>query len=112
MYAGAIWQDSGGLTGCMQDAFGKSELSEIVISDTEVRFVKTYEGRQRPIRYLFRKKDGNTWVGDYRGEGVGVGVSRCLVTEVDDECFVSESITKLLGRKKAHVWPKHPPASA
>ncbi len=112
MYAGAMWHDpdrgkAGELTGRMQDYFGCSYLADIVISDDKMNFTKTYEDERRvehPIIYTFFVRDGNTWVGEYSSAEVGLGVTRCILTEVDDEFFLPESAMRLLSREKAHLW--------
>jgi hypothetical protein len=110
MYAGAIWQDPahvmGGLTGHMLDTFGNSILSDIYIDDGVIRFKKKYDSRPDTIQYVFEKKDGNSWVGEYTGSAVGKGISRCVLTEVSDEFFLPDSIMTLLGKGSAHAWPK------
>lgn len=110
IYAGVMWQDPehvmGGLTGHMQDACGNSALSDIYVSEFEVRFTKKYERRKDVIRYTFKVRDGQTWVGEYEGEACGKGISRCLITEVGEEFFQPESIMTKLGRTKAHEWPE------
>ncbi len=111
MYAGFIQQDPEGLPGeligRMQDHFGQSVLAGIVISDQRMDFVKQYEKTHRiraPIAYVFRMRDGNTWVGEYSGDKVGSGITRCVLTEVDETFFDSELLVKLLGRRDAHFW--------
>jgi hypothetical protein len=110
-YAGAAWMDDGpmpDLTGRMSDDFGYSELFDIHISEDEVRFSKNYKDRpagpQHHIHYVFKIRDGNSWVGEYTGERCGTGISRCFITEVPDEFFQPEPIIALLGRDNAHTW--------
>ena len=104
VYAGVIWTEpSGGLRGLVQDAFGEAELSHITISDTEISFTKKYFKRDYYIEYFFRIRNGNTWVGDYKGVATGNGISRCILTEIEDEFFLPQPILKLLGRTKAHI---------
>jgi hypothetical protein len=88
MYAGAIWEheSSGLLVGRMQDSFGLADLSDILISDTEIRFTKQYEHQRDVVEYTFRKKENGTWEGEYKfnGGAIGSGPSRCIITQVPD----------------------------
>ncbi len=109
VYGGVIWQDPknalGALIGHMQDSFGQALLSDIYASDHTLRFVKQYRDRDDTIQYTFEKKDDLGWIGEYAGKEVGTGISRCVVTEVEDGFFDPRSITQILGRNTAHTWP-------
>ena len=110
MYAGIIrvdpenpWRFVGG----MNDHYGESTLSDIVFVDgVELSFSKKYNRRQDKIHYSFKVKDGNTWAGEYSGEIVGKGLSRCIVTEVDDSFNDPRNLMKLLDSKTVHTWEK------
>lgn len=108
MYAGLIWTDErqvlGGLKGEMQDQFGHSRLSRIQVSDLEISFTKKYDRRDDEILYKFRIKDGNSWIGEYNGDMVGSGTSRCIITEVPDSFFDGQDLARKLGRGTAHSW--------
>ncbi len=64
-----------------------------------------YERREDTIRYHFKVRDGDTWVGEYEGDACGKGISRCVLTRVEDEFFQAESIMAKLGRTTPHQWP-------
>jgi len=108
MFAGLIWTDKQSalyeLTGDMLDHFGRSRLSEVQVTDLEVKFTKRYKGREDDIFYTFKVRDGDSWVGEYRGDRVGSGTSRCIITEVPDSFFEPQSVMALLGRGTAHKW--------
>jgi hypothetical protein len=108
VYTGYIQKDAeneGVLVGEMQDFFGHSQLHKIFISDNQISFTKNYNHRMDWIVYMFTKKDCDTWVGQYDGPATGTGISRCIVTEVNDEFLSPEAILKILGLKSAHAWP-------
>jgi hypothetical protein len=109
MYAGIISSNPDfppQLVGGMFDYFGESVLSEIEVNDIQVRFKKQYTRRSDTILYTFKKRDRNTWAGKYRGKMVGEGLSRCVITEVDDSFNDPTILMKLLGSKTAHAWKK------
>ena len=96
MFAGLITHrdlnEANPLIGSMTDEIGKAELSEIVITKDEVRFLKIYDGRQQSkgISYVLHR-DGNTWVGEYSLTAASgrplKGPARCVITEVDQSLF-------------------------
>lgn len=94
------------LIGGMLDHYGESILSDIEINDIQVRFTKRYERRSDEILYSFKVKEGNTWAGKYSGEAVGKGLSRCVITEVDDSFSDQRKLMKLVGSKTIHTWRK------
>ena len=110
MYAGIIRVDpknSRRLIGGMNDHWGESVLSGIVFVDgIKLSFLKKYDHREDTILYSFKAKDGITWIGEYEGEIVGKGLSRCIITEVDDSFNDPSNLMKLLGSKVAHTWTK------
>jgi hypothetical protein len=109
-YAGFIWKEKenlmGELVGDMQDYYGLSNLSTIHVSDRQISFIKKYHDRKDWISYVFTKKDGNTWVGQYDGSETGKGVTRCILTEVNEDFFDPLLIMKFLGVERAHAWPQ------
>lgn len=109
MYAGIIRPNPNfppQLIGGMVDHYGESTLSDVEVSNIQVGFVKKYDRRQDTIRYLFKVKDGNTWVGEYSGEAVGRGLSRCIITQVDDSFNDPFALRKVLGSDVIHSWKK------
>ena len=109
MYAGVIRPNPnfpGQLIGGMKDHYGESILSDIEVSDIQVKFTKKYNRRDDKIEYLFKVKDGNTWAGEYHGDVVGQGLSRCIVTEMDDSFGDPFVLKRLLGSKSIHSWKK------
>lgn len=88
MYAGLIFSEGGRLKGAMQDHYGDSELSLILLSANEVQFTKQYVGRGDFIHYTFKRRtEGGMWIGEFAGDQVGKGVSKCVITETVDELF-------------------------
>ncbi|MEK7602148.1 MAG: hypothetical protein AAB472_01545 [Patescibacteria group bacterium] len=88
----------GVLSGAMFDDYGLAELSEVAISDKDIRFRKRYLRRGAEIQgpaidYVFQpaEDDPNTWVGEYfidSGAGGEVkGLARCVITEVSSRPF-------------------------
>ncbi|MEK9131715.1 MAG: hypothetical protein AAB447_02275 [Patescibacteria group bacterium] len=108
MFAGIIFSDQrqsrNNLRGYMLDTCGESVLKDISVSDREVSFTKHYDRRKDIIKYSFTVKHGNTWIGQYSGDAVGVGLARCMITEVDDD-FLLPNIPAELLDKPAHMWP-------
>lgn len=109
MYAGVIFSNPDfppQFLGGMFDHYGESVLSDIEVNDMQIRFKKQYTHRRDEISYTFKVKDGNTWAGEYSGEAVGNGLSRCVITEVDDSFNDPKGLMKLMGSKAAHTWAK------
>lgn len=94
-----------GHEGSMCDQFGYSELSEIEIGESQVKFTKAYVHRKDLIYYSFRLKEGNIWIGEYTGKATGTGISCCTLMEVPDIFLDPHSITKMLGRISAYDRP-------
>lgn len=83
MYADALWEANGMVTGRMEDRFGVADLSEIFMSETRVRFTKIYEKeRERPISYTFSLHGGNVWIGEYASPHSGIGIT------LPQKCFL------------------------
>lgn len=110
IFAGVIWQDRqnvlGGLAGNMMDLSGVSRLALVRVSDTEVRFKKLYYGRDDEILFVFSRREGDVWLGEYSGAAVGNGIARCILTEVSDDFFDPNSLAQKLGVTAAHHWPE------
>ncbi len=89
-FAGMIHPEEDGRRGMLNDKFGDSFLTDVVVTETEVRFTKTYEGRTDPIHYTLKKKsDSIFWTGHYDGEKTGSDQVNCLITEVPIVAFLS-----------------------
>jgi len=100
MFFGSIWHlgsKATPLVGETHDVLGEAWLSDIFITDEEIRFTKQYKKygskflSEKSISYVLRKGEGGTWVGQYSVPGQKKGPVRCLVTEVDDELFKSDA---------------------
>lgn len=75
---------SDGLVGMLTDKFGRSTLTSIHISETELSFLKTYAGRdpkREGISYTFQKHD-DKWVGLYSSSHTGSERAQCILTPV------------------------------
>lgn len=79
--------------GAMSDRYGYSTITELKISDTELSFTKTYDGRP-PIYYSFTKTSDNTWEGTWQGTDCGNGTSRCIITEIDESFLLIDEETE------------------
>lgn len=111
MYAGTLWFDPESakieLTGQMNDHAGPSKLFKGFVSPEEVRFTKKYDHRpEDEINYVFRVRENGIWLGEYTGERCGTGVSSCIITEVLEQFFDPQFVTKRLGRSQVHAWPR------
>lgn len=95
MFSGAIssrCEDSAGLVGSLVDQYGESILTNVYLEPNRVdpvrfSFTKQYTHREDLIDYVFEKKVGNVWVGQWKGSAVGSGVAKCKLTEVTDDDF-------------------------
>ena len=75
--------------GNMSDIWGDSEIKDFKINTAELSFTKYYANRP-PIFYSFKKDKSNIWIGGYFGDDCGEGISKCLVSEIDESFFRSE----------------------
>ena len=80
---------AGDVLGVMSDKYGESEIFNITLSKQELSFDKKYKNRPL-IHYSFSKKDGNIWIGEFRGPDCGIGKSKCIITEVNESFFEYE----------------------
>jgi len=98
MYAGAFFDDgAGGWNGEMFDPQGESRLFDIYIDNVKgIFFTKQYVRHElldtgSYIRYIFDRREGNTWVGKWEHpDGTTWGPSRCVITDVDEKLFRSD----------------------
>lgn len=107
MFCGSIWEDPdepGVLTGCLQDAFGISILSQITITPELVRYRKRYEKRRDEILYTFDQRDGDSWVGTYSGAQTGRGITRCWLRDIPDDHLYADPLMQTLGSPEPHRW--------
>ena len=117
LFSGVIGPDTRSsvptLMGEMLDPIGMSLLTDVWVSDTEVRFTKNYRKRGDigAILYTFSHKEGSVFVGNYEGLNVGNGIARCVLTPVEPTFFDPFSAAKLLGRSSVHEWPAEKPPS-
>lgn len=76
----------GGLAGSMHDKWGESTIWDFKndVTSTTLAFVKQYSkpGRQ-PIFYEFDRKEGDVWIGAWKGIDCGEGTAKLLFTEID-----------------------------
>lgn len=77
----------GQLVGEVQDAFGEAEVSNVILTETALKFRKKYSKRADYIYYVFTKQPDGTWVGIYTGDVVGSGTARCILTPVSGTFF-------------------------
>lgn len=109
IFNGFIWKNgqnnSNELTGGVEDFYGHSQLSKINISGKYMSFTKKYIHRNDWIVFVFTKRDGNIWVGQYDGPETGTGIASCIITEFSEDFFSSEKILKQLNLEYAHKWP-------
>ena len=112
MFAGAFWKSKGVVDewrGAMADVVGESQITDIWIDTTTMRFAKTYEKyRDQPnpsISYTFEKDVAtNTWAGRwvFQKHPDLFGTARCILTEVDEALFQSdiEAFSRHLAKKE------------
>jgi hypothetical protein len=96
MFHGIIVMENSEFEGEMQDHYGKSSLSNVVISGSKISFTKKYHNRYDLIYYNFEKDENDHWTGTYNGESTGKGMARLLVFEPIDEKLL-EPPDNLLG---------------
>ncbi len=99
-FAGAIWENiprHGLLNGRMVDAFGQSTISPVVITKEKLAFVKRYDNRADRIVYVFKQRDGDSWVGTYDGPLTGKGVARAWLLEIPEDDLYPEPLYNTLG---------------
>ena len=98
LFSGVIERDPehlrGGYRGHLNDWFGGSELTGILLTETELCFTKKYMKRKDTIQYVFTKQDDGIWIGKYNGAVTGGGFSRCLLTPVTSEFFAPPNTLK------------------
>lgn len=75
------------LFGHTNDLFGDSKITNFQIGDTNLSFIKEYEGRP-PIKFSF-VKTGGFWTGFYKGEDCGVGKCNCTVSALMESFFLN-----------------------
>lgn len=81
--------------GFLTDIFGRSEVTDLTISETHLSFSKRYIEREHAIAYTFTKTSDGTWIGNWKSNIVGKGEARCITTPIPDDFF-----TKPLKKKK------------
>ena len=97
MYAGAFGPDpeqGGVMRGRMNDHFGDSTLTNIIMPGDGLRFTKQYDGREEFIHYAFQKGDGGTLIGGFDGPGNMSGESKCVLAQVPDNFFAPTQVVE------------------
>ena len=97
MYAGAFGPDperGGVMRGRMNDRFGDSTLTNIIMTGDGLRFTKQYDGRKEFIHYAFQKGDGGTLIGGFDGPGNMSGESKCVLAQVPDNFFAPTQVVE------------------
>ncbi len=98
MYAGTLYQnDLGVWHGEMLDPQGESRIYDVSVDFDEISFKKQYlRHRQNPDHYIiyhFIRQSNNTWSGTWQWpnrEQDGSGVSRCVITDIDESLFADD----------------------
>ncbi|MBL7058674.1 hypothetical protein ISS03_05055 [Patescibacteria group bacterium] len=107
MYAGTIYPNknkpTSELIGGMNDHFGYSLLSNVHVSEQELRFVKKYTDRKDTIQYEFIRQDDGAWIGSYSGIYVGRGSAKCILTEVQKSFFLPPNKRRIINKKSSNV---------
>jgi hypothetical protein len=80
----------GYFVGSMTDHAGQAELVAVKLTEDTLSFSKLYLHREDCIDYTFKKQPDGTWEGEYVGDAVGRGKSRCVLTPVPDD-FLTRS---------------------
>jgi hypothetical protein len=84
-----------GGVGELQDYYGKSELTNAILTPSDFSFTKRYVRRSDLITYTF-KKVGTIWVGSYSGSATGKGGSRCILTPIEEGFLHYEGLEEFL----------------
>lgn len=79
-------EEDGFFEGVMIDAYGPSQFDG-VFSDNKLFFTKRYLRTGNCVNYSYEKSDGNTFIGTYIGDMVPEGITRCIVTKLDEALF-------------------------
>lgn len=97
MYIGTIYRDPhhvlGGYAGTVQDTLGQARLTNILISDTELRFEKRYDNKDphgSVIHYIFNPGPDSIWRGEYSipdAEERIHGPTNCVLTPITEDFF-------------------------
>lgn len=82
-------EDPENLSGYMNDYWGNSKVTNFKISDEELSFTKNYEDNSTVMNYLYNKKDGEVWLGEYTSTDCGNGTSKCIVVPIDENFLES-----------------------
>lgn len=84
--------DSSNYFGNMVDKWGESDITNFSMNESEniLTFEKHYPNRPL-IKYFFDKKEGQTWLGTYKGSDSGSGSAKLIVTESDEGFFIPKN---------------------
>lgn len=82
--------------GFTSDAYGAAEIFKYKDTSTSLSFEKKYHDKDDVIYYLFEHKEGNEWLGTWRGKTVGIGCASCVITPVSDMLFNEVRFSKIL----------------
>ena len=82
-------EDEKTFCGHMHDISGDSEITNFKISDTKLSFTKQYKGRSS-VNYLFTKKDGEVWLGEWEIKNGAGGDSKCVVVPINESFLEPE----------------------
>jgi hypothetical protein len=86
--------------GYMNDLYGYSDLTEVRRGSGAFSYTKKYAKKDDLIHYEFALDPiSQTWIGTYRGDIVGRGISRVALCETDDAFFDLISAHRFLGEK-------------
>jgi len=103
--------------GWIRDRVGEAFLFNVIIGDTSVSFDKKYtaEHRQDFISYSFTRKEKGIWVGEYKGDKTGTGITWAAITSIDALFFNPKDLLAVLGKTFVdHILSlhHHPPLIA
>lgn len=85
------------LEGALQDNYGESTLSDVILTEEKLEFTKKYDHRSNEVRYTFNKKVAGFWIGAWEGSDVGTGFAKCVIMPVGPDYFDPASTAKQLG---------------
>ena len=103
MFSGIIANvEKGEMSGIVNDAWGQSELFNIVFNDSNLSFCKKYFRRDDIIDYKLKKliNADNVWVGDYDGKDTGKGIAWLTIQEVESDMWDYDYVESLINQLK------------
>ncbi len=77
--------------GSLEDRFGASIVTSLVLRKDKVTFVKQYKQLSNPeseIQYQFTLGENGVWIGTWKSTTLGSGEARCMITHIPENFYV------------------------